>query len=183
MSKILHGVLFVLASFALALPAYAGKGGGTVPPTIEKKSRNDNTVYAGINWNFGARDGATIVLGYRDARVNKHNDVDGWKVEATWVLSGAPSGFGEIRAKYLKGQRDVQGELGAGFSGAHEAFLLNAGVQGPYINGNLDYLFNKGFLASIGANTLNKVKKRKETATCPSGYTLDEVNNVCVLSD
>ena len=35
MSKILHGVLFVLASFALALPAYAGKGGGTVPPTIE----------------------------------------------------------------------------------------------------------------------------------------------------
>ena len=123
------------------------------------------------------------MLGYRDARVNKHNNVDGWKVEATWVLSGAPSGFGEVRAKYLKGEREVQGELGLGFSGAHEAFLLNAGVQGPYINGNLDYLFNKGFLASIGANTLNKVKKRKETATCPSGYTFDEVNNVCVLSD
>jgi hypothetical protein len=173
MSKILHGVLFVLASFALVLPAHAGKGGGTVPPTVEKKGRNDNTVYVGINWNFGARTGATAVLGYRDAHVDKKNNVDGWKVEATWVLSGAPMGFGEVRAKYLKGERDIQGELGAGFSGAHQAFLLNAGVQGPYINGNLDYLFNKGILGSIGVNTLDKVKKRKESTTCPPGYTLD----------
>ena len=180
MSKLLHGVLFVLASFALVLPAHAGKGGGTVPPTVEKKSRNDNTVYVGINWNFGARDGATAVIGYRDAKVKKNSNVEGWKVEGTWVLSGAPMGFGEIRAKWLKGERDVQGELGAGFSGAHQAFLLNAGVQGPYINGNLDYLFNKGVLASIGVNTLDKVKKPKKVSTCPPGYTLDEANDVCV---
>jgi hypothetical protein len=152
-------------------------------PTIEKKGRNDNTVYVGINWNFGVRSGATAVLGYRDAHVDKHNNVDGWKVEATWVLSGAPMGFGELRAKYLKGERDVQGELGAGFSGAHEAFLLNAGVQGPYINGNIDYLFNKGWLASIGVNSLNKVKKRKEVTSCPPGYTLDVDNNICFLDD
>ena len=183
MSKIFHGVLFVLASFALVLPAHAGKGGGTVPPTVEKKSRNDNTVYVGINWNFGARTGATAVLGYRDAHVKKNGNVDGWKAEATWVLSGAPMGFGEIRAKYLKGEREVQGEIGAGFSGAHEAFLLNAGVQGPYINGNLDYLFNKGFLGSIGVNSLDKVKKPKKVSTCPPGYTLDDANDVCVLSD
>jgi len=183
MSKILHGVLFLLASFALVLPAHAGKGGSTVPPTVEKKSRNDNTVYVGINWNFGARDGATAVLGYRDAHVKKNSNVDGWKVEATWVLSGAPMGFGEVRAKWLKGERDVQGELGAGFSGAHQAFLLNAGVQGPYINGNLDYLFNKGILASIGVNSLDKVKKPKKVSTCPAGYTLDEANDICVLAD
>ena len=183
MSKILHGVLFLLASFALVLPAHAGKGGSTVPPTVEKKSRNDNTVYVGINWNFGARDGATAVVGYRDAKVKKTGDVEGWKVEGTWVLSGAPMGFGELRGKWLKGEREVQGELGAGFSGAHGAFLLNAGVQGPYINGNLDYLFNKGILASIGVNTLDKVKKPKKVSTCPEGYTLDEAHNVCVLSD
>ena len=73
----------------------------------------------------------------------------------------------------------MQGELGAGFSGAHEAFLLNAGVQGPYVNGNVDYLFGKGFLFSIGANTLDKVKKPKKTTTCPPGYTLS--GDVCVL--
>jgi hypothetical protein len=174
MMKIFHGVLFLLAAFALALPAHAGKGGGTLPPTVEKKGRNDNTVYVGINWNFGARDGATAVIGYRDARVKSNNDVDGWKVEGTIVLTGGAMGFGEFRAKWLKGERDVQGELGLGYSGAHQAFLLNGGVQGPYVNGNVDYLFSKGFLFSIGANTLDKVKKRKETLTCPSGFTLQD---------
>ena len=180
MTKIFHGVLFLLSAFALALPGQAGTGGepSTVPPTIEKSSRNDNSVYVGINWNFGVREGATAVLGYRDAKVKANGNVDGFKIEATWVLSGAPMGFGELRAKYLKGEREVQGEVGAGFSGAHEAFLLNAGVQGPYINGNLDYLFNKGWLASIGVNSLGKVKKPRETLACPAGYTLDV--DICV---
>ena len=182
MSKLLHGVLFMLTAWAIALPAHAGKGSVPVPPTIEKKGRNDNTVYVGINWNFGARNGATAVLGYRDAHVDKHNNVDGWEVEATWVLSGGPMTFGEVRAKYLKGERDVQGELGAGFSGAHEAFLLNGGVQGPYVNANADFLFGKGFLFSIGANTLDKVKKRKEVTTCPAGFEL-QVDNLCTPID
>ena len=178
MTKLFHGVLFMLAAFALALPAHAGKGGSTVPPTVDKKARNDNTVYVGINWNFGVRNGATAVVGYRDAHIKTNNNVDGWKVEATWVLSGAPMGFGEIRAKYLKGERDVQGELGLGFSGAHEAFLLNGGVQGPYVNGNIDWLWGKGLLFSIGANTLDSVKKPKKTNTCPPGYTLDV--DICI---
>lgn len=181
MSRIIHGVLFALAAFALALPAHAGKGGGTLPPTIEKSSRKDNSVYVGINWNFGVRSGATAVVGYRDARVKSNGNVDGFKVEATWVLSGAPMGFGELRAKYLKGERDVQGEVGLGFSGAHEAFLIAGGVQGPYANGNIDYLFNKGWLASIGVNTLNKVKKPKETTTCPAGFYLED--GLCLTDD
>ena len=175
MTKLYHGVLFLLATLALALPAHAGKGGS---PPVEKKSRSDNTVYVGINWNFGVRNGATAVVGYRDARVNTHKNVDGWKAEATFVLSGANMGFGEIRAKYLKGERDVQGELGLGFSGAHEAFLLNGGVQGPYVNGNIDWLWGKGLLFSIGANTLDSVKKPKKTNTCPPGYTLDV--DICI---
>jgi hypothetical protein len=181
MRKILHGVLFLLAAFALTLPAHAGKGGGSIPPTVEKKGRNDNSIYAGINWNFGVRNGATAVLGYRDARVKNNGNVDGWKVEATVVLSGAPIGFGEVRAKYLAGSRDVQGEIGLGFSGAHEAFLIAGGVQGPYVNGNVDYLFNKGWLGSIGVNTLNKVKKRKESTSCPEGYFLED--GVCFPDD
>ena len=74
-----------------------------------------------------------------------------------------------MRAKYLKGERDVQGELGAGFSGAHEAFLLNGGVQGPYVNGNVDWLLGKGFLLLDRRNTLDKVKKPKEDDHLPAG--------------
>jgi len=180
MKKIVRTSL-VLASHAIALTAYAGDGGEGMAPTTAKKGRNDNSIYAGINWNFGVRNGATAVLGYRDARVKSNGNVDGWKVEATWVLSGAPMGFGELRAKYLKGERDVQGEVGLGFSAAHEAFLINGGVQGPYANGGVDYLFNKGWLASIGVNTLNKVKKPKEVLTCPPGFTLDV--DTCIADD
>ena len=82
MTKFLHGVLFILAAFAMTLPAHAGKGGGTVPPTIEKSGRNDNTVYVGINWNFGVRDGATAVLGYRDAKVKANGNVEGFDANA-----------------------------------------------------------------------------------------------------
>jgi hypothetical protein len=181
MSKIIHGVLFALAAFALALPAHAGKGGGEVPPTIEKSGRHDNSIYAGINWNFGARNGATAVLGYRGAKIKSNGHVDGYKAEVTWVLTGAPMGFGEARVKYLNGRRSAQGEIGIGFSGAHEAFLINGGVQGPYANGSVDYLFDKGYLASIGVNSLNKVKNRKETLTCPNGFTLDV--DTCIEDD
>ena len=83
MTKLFHGVLFMLAAFAMALPAHAGKGGGTGRPRSRRAAASDNTVYVGINWNFGVRDGATAVLGYRDAKVKANNNVDGWKVEAT----------------------------------------------------------------------------------------------------
>ncbi len=173
MSKFIHAILFASASLAMVLPAHAGKGGGTLPPTIEKQGRHDKRIYAGINWNFGVRDGATAVLGYRAAKVKSNSHVDGYKVEATWVLSGAPMGFGEARVKYLNGRRSAQGEVGIGFSGAHQAFLINGGVQGPYANAGVDYLFDKGWLGSIGVNSLGKVKKPKETLTCPPGYFLD----------
>ena len=173
MSKTIPGVLFALAAVALALPTQAGTTGGGTPPTIEKTGRNDNSLYVGINWNFGARDGATAVLGYRGAKVKSNGNVDGFKVEATWVLSGAPMGFGEARVKYLNGKRSVQGEVGVGYSVAHQAFLINGGVQGPYANAGVDYLFDKGYLASIGVNSLNRVKEPKETQTCPSATTFD----------
>ena len=106
--------------------------------------------------------------------------VNGFKTELSYVLSGAPMGFGELRVKYLNGSRSVQGEAGAGYSFAHQAFLLNGGVQGPYINGGVDYLFDKGWLGSIGVNTLGRVRGPKETLTCPVGYTLDNTG-LCQL--
>ena len=121
---------FMLAAFALLLPAHAGIS-STVEPDVEKQSRHDNTVYVGINWNFGVRDGA--ICGDRLSadcqRSRRTSNVEGWKAEATFVLSGANMGFGELRAKYHRwASAHVQGELGLGFSGAHEAFLLNGGI-------------------------------------------------------
>jgi len=184
MIRIVHGLAFALLAGAVVLPAHAGNvpppPPSTVDPTITKSGRNDNRLYVGINWNFGVRNGATAVVGYRGAKVAAGGHVNGFKTELSYVLSGAPMGFGELRVKYLNGSRSVQGEAGAGYSFAHQAFLLNGGVQGPYINGGVDYLFDKGWLGSIGVNTLGRVRGPKETLTCPVGYTLDNTG-LCQL--
>jgi len=186
MKRTLYGALLALAVFALALPAHAGKGGpqlpDTIDPTVNKSGRNDNKLYVGINWNFGIRNGATAVVGYRAAKVAAGGHVHGYKAEISYVLSGAPMGFGEFRAKYLNGGRSVQGEAGVGYSFASQAFLINGGVQGPFINGGVDYLFDKGWLASIGVNSLGRVKKPIETLSCPADYTLNS-SGLCELDD
>ncbi len=173
--------LLALAAAAAVLPARAGTitpPTGT-DPTITRTGRHENRLYAGVNWNFGVRDGATVVVGYRGAKIASGGHVDGFKAEIGYVLSGAPSGLAEVRLKYLNGSRSAQGEVGAGFSFASQAPLFNLGVQGPYINGNYDYLFGKGSLGSIGVNTLGKAKKPIETATCPAGSAL--VSGLCEI--
>jgi len=185
MSSIIRTASLLLASQAVAISAFAGEGGPTLPPTVPadstQNSRNDNKIYAGINWNWGAREGATAVVGYRAAKVRGNDRVRGAKVEMSVVLSGAPVGLGEIRVKALAGKRNVQGELGAGFSFQGQAFLLNAGVQGPYVNGGTDYLFGKGWQPYIGVNTLGRVKKASETFSCPAGYDLS--GSTCTLQE
>lgn len=170
-------------ALALAAPAHAGKGGPTEPPTIaasvNNESRNDNKVYAGINWNFGARTGATAVIGYRAAKVRSNNRVRGAKFEVSYILSGAPMGLGEIRVKGLSGSRSLQGELGAGYGFHGQAFLLNMGVQGPYVNAGTDYLFGPGWQPYIGVNTLGKARHARETSSCPAGYSLS--GSTCTL--
>ena len=185
MSSIIRNASLVLALQALAISAFAGTGGPTLPPTVPadvtKSSRNDNKIYAGINWNWGAREGATAVLGYRAAKVRSNDRVRGAKVELSYILSGAPMGLGEVRVKGLAGKRSLQGELGAGFSFQQQAFLLNAGVQAPYVNGGTDFLFGKGWQPYIGVNTLGRVKPARETLSCPAGYSLS--GSDCTLDD
>ncbi len=181
MNRSIRIALLALVASSTVPCAWAGV---TVPPpgtdpTITRTGRHENRVYAGINWNFGVRDGATVVLGYRAAKISSGGHVDGFKAEIGYVLSGAPTGLAEARVKYLNGSRSVQGELGAGFSFASQAPLVNLGVQGPYINGGVDYLFGKGSLASIGVDTLGEAKKPTETATCAAGSVL--VSGVCQI--
>jgi hypothetical protein len=185
MNRSLFGCAVAAFAFVLAVPAYAGKGGPSQPPTIaasvSKQSRTDNKVYAGINWNFGARSGATAVIGYRGAKTRDNDKVRGFKVELGYILSGAPMGFGELRIKGLAGTRDVQGEFGAGYGFHGQAFLLTGGVQGPYVVAGTDYLFGPGWQPYIGVNTLGKAKKARETFSCPAGYSLS--GSTCTLID
>ena len=185
MSKSLLAGLLALAALALALPAHAGKGGPVTPPTIDPTvtphARNDNQLYAGINWNFGVRTGATAFVGVRAVKVRADGNAHGVKAEIGYVLSGAPMGLGEARLKYLGVNRETQAEIGAGYSFSSQAFLFTAGGQAPFFNAGGDYLFGKGFLVYLGGNTLGRIRGPKQTLSCPLGYTLDNTG-LCQLN-
>lgn len=166
------------AAFSLALPAHAGKGGPAPTSTITKQKRNDNKAFVGINWNWGVRDGATAVVGYRWAKVKENGHVNGSLVDLTFPLAGAKFGLGELHIKGLAGRRSAQGELGVGYGFQAGAFLLNGGARGPYVNVGTDYLFGRGWQPYVGIDTLGRVKRPNETTTlsCPAGFTLQGGN-------
>ena len=122
-------LIFAVAMLALSLvsvPVFAGKGGSPPILTINKQSRDDNSVFVGINWNTGTREGFTGVVGYRMARVDQSDNVRGGIIDLTFPLTGADFGLGELHLKYLGGSNNVQGEAGVGYSFQGDAFLLNA---------------------------------------------------------
>ena len=181
MQLTVFAAVVAVASVALALPAWAGVGGTAPTTTITKQGRNDNKIFAGINWNWGVRNGATAVIGYRWAKIKDNERVHGALIDMTFALSGAAVGPGEIHLKALQGRRSVQGELGVGYGLQAGAFLLNGGVRAPYVNLGTDYLFGKGWQPYIGIDTLGRVKKPDEvsTTTCPAGSVLQ--NGTCVI--
>lgn len=176
MSKTFYSVLLAFAALLAAVPAHAGKGGPpaptVVPADVTNHGRNDNKLYVGINWDFGARTGVSALVGFRAAKVRADTQVNGFKVEISYVLSGAPMGLGEARVKYLHGSHDAQGEVGAGYSFQAASALLNLGLQGPFINGGMDYVLSKGIMGYVGANTLDSPKRPTQTLSCQTGFTL-----------
>ncbi len=179
--RVRHLFWILTAAIGFALPAWAGTGGSPVPPVLSGATKNDDKAYVGIQWDMNVRNSATVVLGYRSAKVGSDDKVHGAAAEVTFALTGPLRGPGEIRIKGFDGKRKSQGELGVGYSLLHRAFLLNAGVQGNHVYGGVDYLFGPGFKPYVGVNTLGRHDAVSQTATCPNGYVL--VGPSCELDD
>lgn len=178
MKQIISATLALIA-LAIALPAEAGKGGPTPVTSISKKSRNDNKIFVGVNWNFGVRTGVSGVVGYRFAKVSSSDRVRGGLVDLTVPFTGSPIGLGEVHLKALSGTRSVQGELGIGYGFQGQAFLLNGAVRVPYATVGTDYLIGKGWQPYVGVHSLGRARSPGETSTtsCPTGF--DLVNGAC----
>lgn len=181
MNTILRSMMVLLASPLLALSAFAGTGGPAPTTTITKKSRSDNQVFVGLNWNWGVRQGLTGVVGYRWARVSASDNVRGGLVDITIPFTGAPIGIGEIHVKGLAGSRSVQAEAGFGYGFQAGAFLVNAAVRVPYFTGGTDYLFGKGWQPYIGVHSMGRAKRAQEesTTTCPTDFEFDPETDSC----
>ena len=179
MRQTLFWILLVLGSALVAPAAHAGKGGGPVAPTMTNQKLSDNQAFIGLQWNFGVRNGASVVVGYRWAKVTSDDKVNGGQIAFNYAITGT-TGPGELRLNWLSGTRSAQGELGLGYSFHAASFLANAAVQGSYVYGGIDYLVNKGFQPYIGVNTVH-YKRVPYLQTCPLGTTLGGGN--CVNDD
>lgn len=118
--------------------------------------RRSDTFFMGINWNFGAK-APELVLGVRTLHtgVNKHSS--GVQLDVFLPFLGGIS-FDRIRLSYVGGKRSVLGQLGFGYSFSQQTPLVGVGVQVPYANFGLDYLFRGTALPYVGLNSLNRPK-------------------------
>ncbi|KFN44230.1 hypothetical protein [Arenimonas oryziterrae] len=172
----------VLALVGLACgPALAGKG-GPPPPTrtttvVGEEEVNDNEFFVGINWQFGGKSQAELVVGYRDVDVNSNGDVKGAGIDMTFPLTG---GFraGELRLKGIDGKDDLTGEYGAGWSFDENAFLVTGAAQAEFVTFGTDYLFGKGkgWRPYAGLNTVSGYTpppyRTVSNVSCPAPFEL-----------
>ncbi|MDR2837030.1 MAG: hypothetical protein LBV49_00410 [Azonexus sp.] len=142
--------------------------------------RTDKRVYAGLQWTFGGKSGFVpqVVIGARSLKVKSSDSVSGGEVSLRLNIF---NGFGvdSLRAVYVGGKRDIQGNLGGGYSFADGRFLGTAAAQGPYSRLGADYLFGSGaFRPYIEVNSLKKPAEVKDSGTsCRAGLILAPASN------
>lgn len=118
--------------------------------------RRSDTFFMGINWNFGTK-APELVLGLRSVRTGVDKKSSGAQLDVFLPFLGGIS-FDRIRLSYVGGQRSVLGQLGFGYSFSQQTPLVGVGVQVPYANFGLDYLFRGTALPYVGLNSLNRPK-------------------------
>ncbi len=118
--------------------------------------RRSESFFMGINWNFGTK-APELVLGLRSLRTGVDKKSSGAQLDVFLPFLGGIS-FDRIRLSYVGGQRSVLGQLGFGYSFSQQTPLVGLGVQVPYANFGLDYLFRGTALPYVGLNSLNRPK-------------------------
>ena len=143
----------------------------TLVTSPSSTSQSVNRGYAGLKWTLGQGITPSAVIGFRHANVEAGGHVDGGDISMSFDFSG---GFqlGKLRAKYLNGQQNVQGELGGGYDFGKNGLFAGASVQGPFVNAGADLSFNSGFEPYVMINTLRKYHKPTSSISsyvCPAG--------------
>ena len=156
-------------------------GGGYVTPIGSSGSGSiiDNKAYAGLVWtlNHHASYLPNLSFGFRSVKVNSNNDVDGGDLNARISFNNGLT-FDSFRLVYVGGSRDIQGNLGGGYSFNKSSLLATGAVEGPYIKVGSDFMINdKSFDPYVELNSLAKPKKVENgTLSCPTNLFLTPYN-------
>ncbi len=148
-----------VAVAAFSSLAYAGGIGGYY--VSSERTETDTRAYAGLVWSLNSHSNIKpdLMLGVRSLRVNSNDNVNGADLAARIKLQDGIS-FDSVRLSYVGGQRDIQGNIGAGYSFANSSLLGNVSLSGQFLNLGSDFLINtKTFIPYIDINTLSKPDK------------------------
>ncbi len=191
--KLLSFLLLYLTSTFL----YAG---GITPPPLppiapivtpgvsSSNTDTQNRAYAGLIWTL--KDKASwipdLTLGFRSLRVKSSDSVSGGDISARIKLSGGIA-FDSFVLSYAGGNRDILGNLGAGYSFTNNSLLGTVGVQVPYTRVGTDFQFSdKKFIPHLELLTIDKPNNVRKSITpgtlsCPTGFEL--TRGVCLSGD
>jgi hypothetical protein len=157
-------VLALSAACMIWPMAISGWSGiGAPPPTTTVFGSRTQTLFSiGIQYDFGDQE-AQLVGAIRHTKTNASNNVTGGKFDIALPIFGEKKFQPTIRVLGLAGSRTVQGELGVGFEMGSNSALIGAGVQVPYANGGVNYVFVDGFEPYLGINSIGKAKSHSST--------------------
>ena len=166
----------------LSTQAYANglctSGPCQLPTGGESGKRTDNRVYAGLSWELSGNRGflPNIQVGFRALQVKSSDTVNGGDISLRLKL-GAGLQLDSTRLVYVGGNRDVQGDLGIGYSFARSGFLGTAAIQGPYLKIGSDFM-SGSLKPYVEINSLAKPNEVQGGLSCGSGYTLVNANDI-----
>jgi hypothetical protein len=152
-----------LLSFAFAyVPA-------TLIPGAEG-TLNDNKIYAGINWQIGAKASFDAILGFRSTHTSSSGNITGGDLNIGIPINKERFRDIKLKAEYVNGNTTGQGNVGVGYIFGRDKFLGTIGYSLPYVKIGTDYVIKDGFEPYLQINTLDKYRKPNSSAStfgCP----------------
>lgn len=172
------------AMLVLSTQGYAAglctSGPCQLPTGGESGNRTDNRVYAGLSWELSGNQGLlpNIQVGFRALQVKSSDTVNGGDISLRLKLGGGLQ-LDSTRLVYVGGNRDVQGDLGVGYSFASSGFLGTAAIQRPYLKIGSDFMFGDHlFKPYVEINSLAKPNQVQGGLSCGPGYSLVNANDI-----
>ncbi len=129
------GCIFASATTNACLPQYS---------FVDRKTSQTN-VYAGLNWNLEGGKTPALVLGVFQTRVETDGDTRGANMAFHINLKNKIRP-GKLNVSLLKGQEDLQGEIGFGFDFLKSEPLVLLGINAPYVSAGVNIYSNPGFV-------------------------------------
>jgi hypothetical protein len=138
--------LVAVGGILLSSPAWAGF------PATTTMGVSDTRAGIGLRFEFG--DNAAEVVGsVRHTYTDTNNTVTGGLAEIAIPVITQRNHGPKIRAMGLVGSTCVQGMAGVGYDFANQQALVGAGIQGPYVEGGVNFLFNSELHPYVGVNS------------------------------